>query len=212
MGKGARILHGIAALTAWGALALQLSLSLAAAPDSGQSIAAALWRFLGFFTILTNALVALVASVTALAPGHALAAPRVRFMTLVTIALVGIVYSLALRHVWNPQGWQAVADHALHDAVPLLFVASWLAAPHGGLGWRDIGWSLLPGLLYLAYALARGSFDGWYAYYFLDPATLGYRSLLGNVAAILAGVSILASLLFGLDRVLGHRRRSKIAA
>ncbi|WP_447762327.1 Pr6Pr family membrane protein [Sphingopyxis panaciterrae] len=206
MGKGARTLYGIAALAAWGALVLQLSLSLSVAPEAGQSVAAALWRFLGFFTVLTNGFVAVVATAVVLAPHHRLASTRMRFMALVSIAIVGIVYSLALRHIWDPQGWQAVADHALHDAVPLLFILAWLVAPHGGLGWRNIGWGVVPGLLYVIYAFARGAIDGWYAYYFLDPRALGWPALFGNVAAILAGVLIVALLFVAIDKLLATRR------
>ena len=36
------------------------------------------------------------------------------------IAIVGITYSLLLRHMWNPQGTQKIADVLLHDVVPVL--------------------------------------------------------------------------------------------
>jgi hypothetical protein len=39
------------------------------------------------------------------------------------IAIVGIVYSFALRHIWDPQGLQKIADMLLHDSLPVLYVA-----------------------------------------------------------------------------------------
>lgn len=206
MGKGARIFHGIAALAAWGALGLQLALSLAAAPEAGQSVAAAIWRFLGFFTVLTNLFVAIVATAAALAPRQALASARVRFAALVAILLVGIVYSFALRHIWNPQGWQAVADHGLHDVTPLLFLIAWLVGRHGALGWRDAPRALVFPAAYLAYALARGAVEGWYAYYFLNPAQQGWVQFLVSVAAILGGVMAAAWLVIGFDKLLARMR------
>ena len=44
------------------------------------------------------------------------------------IAIVGIGYSLLLRHTWDPEGLQKVADILLHDAVPVMFVGCWLIA------------------------------------------------------------------------------------
>ncbi|WP_033074876.1 Pr6Pr family membrane protein [Sphingopyxis sp. MWB1] len=205
MQKSARWLHLLAALVAWAALTLQLVVLVQRFDADGQSVAAALWRFFGFFTILTNLFVAIVASTAALRPCHALAAPRCRLAALAAILLVGIVYSLALRHVWNPQGAQAVADHGLHDATPLLFLLAWLAAPHGGLGWRDWLWTLAFPLAYLAYALMRGAYDGWYAYYFLDPVTQGWGAFALSVATIIAGFLLIAGLLLGLDRWLADK-------
>jgi hypothetical protein len=206
MGRGARTLHIIAALAAWGALGLQLALSLAAAPEAGQSVAAAIWRFLGFFTVLTNLFVAIVATAAVLAPRQALASARVRFAALIAILLVGIVYSLALRHIWNPQGWQAVADHALHDATPLLYLLAWLSGRHGTLGWRDAPRALVFPAAYLAYALARGAVEGWYAYYFLNPAEQGWAQFLVSVAAILGGIMAAAWLVIALDKFLARMR------
>ncbi|MDZ3831070.1 MAG: Pr6Pr family membrane protein [Sphingopyxis sp.] len=200
-----RIVHGIAALVAWTGLGLQLGLLVRDYLADGLSAGAALWRFLGYFTIVTNLFVALVASAAALAPRHRLASPRVRFAALCAILLVGIVYSLALRHVWDPQGLQAVVDHALHDAAPLLFLLGWLYAPHGMLGWRDLVWALPFPLAYLAYAVARGAVEGWYAYYFLDPSHQGWGAFWGTVAAIVAGFLVMAALILMLDRWLARR-------
>lgn len=195
-----RIIAGITALVAWLGLALQLLLLIGQFTDAGQSAGVAIWRFVGFFTILTNLLVAIVASVAAVAPHHRLASTRMRFATLVTILLVGITYSLALRHLSQPEGWDAVANHALHDATPLLFLLFWLVARDGTLRWRDIVWGVVPGFLYLLYALARGAFDGWYAYYFLNPVTLMLPDFLRNIVLLLIGISALAALFVAVDK------------
>ena len=111
-----RALYIMTALVAWAALALQLAIITSSLTGAGASTAFSVWRFLGFFTVLTNLAVAIVASAMAWWPTSNLAGPRSRLMTATAILLVGIIYSVALRSVWDPQGWQAVADHALHDA------------------------------------------------------------------------------------------------
>ena len=189
---------------AWAALALQFALIVARMTGEGTSFGAAAWRFLGFFTILTNGGVALVATAMVLGPQSMLAGPRARLATASAIVIVGIVYSVALRATWQPTGWQAVADHALHDVTPPLFALSWLLAGHGALAWRDIGWALAAPSLYVAYALARGAVDGWYAYWFLDPGALSAAAIAGNLAVLLAVFSLVAALLVAVDRWLAR--------
>jgi len=36
------------------------------------------------------------------------------------MTMVGAGYTLLLRHLWNPQGAQKLADILLHDVVPVL--------------------------------------------------------------------------------------------
>ena len=202
MTRAGRLAYAASALVAWGALALQFALLAAQFVQEGHSLAAALWRFLGFFTILTNLFVAVVATAAALAPAHRLASPRIRFAALVAALLVGLVYSLALRHIWSPEGWQAIADHALHDASPVAFLVAWLVGSHRRLAWRDAGGALLFPFAYFVYAMGRGAIDGWYAYYFLDPSQLGALQMGGSFVAILGATLFLALLLIAADRTL----------
>ncbi|HEY5288554.1 MAG TPA: Pr6Pr family membrane protein [Caulobacteraceae bacterium] len=207
IGRWARGAAALTALVAWGGLALQFALTFQTMTSEGASPGAALWRYLGYFTILTNLGVAIIASMMTLAPGAPVAGPRARLMTAASIAFVGIVFSVALRSTWSPTGWQAVANHALHDATPLLFLLSWALAGHGLLKWRDAGWALVPPGLYCAYALIRGTVDGWYAYWFLDPAKLGLAKLSLSIAALLAALLIVAVMLVAVDKWLARRPR-----
>jgi hypothetical protein len=196
----ARILALVTACVAVAALALQLFLIIQALSRDGVGIAVAVWRFFGFFTILTNCGVALVGTAMVISPDGALASARARLVVAVSIVCVGIVYSVALRAIWDPQGWQAVADHALHDATPLLFFATWTLARDGTLGVRDAAVALLPPLTYCIYALIRGSMDGWYAYWFLDPRKLGLASMTVNIAVLVLAFGVVALALVWLDR------------
>jgi hypothetical protein len=188
-----RSLAGMSAVIGWAGLALQFWLILRT-----FGVAEGAWRFVAFFTILANVGVAVVAS--AMATGtRGLATPKVRYAAAVSIALVGLIYSLWLRKTWDPQGLQKLADHALHDAVPVLFLGAWIASLHEQLKWRDILWALLPPALYLVYALARGAVDGFYAYWFLNPATQTSAQIASSIVVLLAAVAVIAAVLNTID-------------
>lgn len=199
-----RVAAAITALVALGALGLQLVLLKTLLAAQGFSFAQSLWRFLGYFTLLTNIGAAIVTGMMAVSPNSRFAGPHARFATAVSIAVVGLVYSIALRAAWNPTGWQAVADHALHDATPLMFLTAWALSDHGRLRWRDALWGALPPALYCVYAFIRGVADGWYAYWFLNPARMSMAQLAGTMGVLLTGVLLVAITLLTVDRWLGR--------
>ena len=198
------IVASIVALVAWATLALQLGLDISHMGARGEPLAVTIWRFFGFFTILANLGVAIVASAMAIKPDGSFAGPRVRLVTATAIALVGIVYSLLLRRYWQPTGWYAIADHALHDVVPPLFVLAWLLSGHGRLEWRDTLWVGAAPAAYFGYTLARGAFDGWYPYWFLDPSNLSPAQMVMNGLLLLAGFLVAGLVLVAADRWLGR--------
>jgi hypothetical protein len=112
--------------------------------------------------------------------------PSVQASAAVYIAIVGIVYQLLLRHLWNPQGAQWVADTLLHSIIPVGYVLYWwLFAPRDELSWKNaIGWLVYPGA-YLVYTLARGAVSGLYPYPFVDVNTLGYGGVLARAAVLM---------------------------
>jgi hypothetical protein len=192
-----RIYAAIGALLGWFALALQLYLMLVQAP--GPERLGAVINYLSFFTILTNILTASVFSAAALQPkggwGQWLRRPAVQAATAVYIAIVGMVYQLLLRQLWNPQGAQWVADVLLHSIIPLGFVLYWLLfAPRAGLIWKDaLTWLIYPGV-YLVYVLARGAVSGLYPYPFVDVKVLGYAGVLarsGGLLLVFLGMGLL---------------------
>lgn len=195
----ARGFAAVVAAVGWAALALQLVLIV---DKLGLGLGA--WRYLGYFTILTNIGAAVVASAVALGSGARIGGARARLMAATSIALVGLVYSIALRSLWIPQGLQKLADFGLHDVTPLLFVTMWALAPHGSLDRKDFAWALAPPALYAAYALARGAVDGWYAYWFLDAGAQSGGELALGIAVMIAAVGVIAALLIALDRWKGR--------
>jgi hypothetical protein len=126
--RAAQLLHGCTALLCCLALIVQYALVIG---DLGVAFGS--WRYFGFFTILTNLMVAIVSTATALRSGSPLASATLRHAALTSVLIVGITYSIALRSLWNPVGLQKLADIALHDLSPLLYLVAWVVAPHPGL-------------------------------------------------------------------------------
>ena len=185
-----RVYAALGAFLGWFALALQLYLMLVQAP---AAMLGAVITYFSFFTILTNFLVALVLTAAAVRPraqwGQWVLRPSVQASTAVYIAIVGIVYQLLLRHLWNPQGAQWVADVLLHSVIPVGYVLYWwLFAPRDELSWMNaIGWLVYPGA-YLVYTLARGAVSGLYPYPFVDVNALGYGGVLTRAARTDVGI------------------------
>ena len=198
------MLGGIIAAAAWYALALQLSILL----RTSTNWAGTLFNFFGYFTILTNTLVALVltAPTVPLTGTARFATPNVRTAAAVYIAIVGIVYVVVLRELWNPQGAQALADLILHKLVPILYLGYWLVfEPHGRVRWRAaLMWLIYPAI-YLTYSLVRGAMTGWYPYPFLDVGTIGYARVLVQSGVLLAVFLVMSTLVIGLDKAIARR-------
>lgn len=204
MDRTGRTAAGLVAAIGWTALAIQLPLSLTASHAAGRSTAGALVLFFSYFTILTNILVAVV--MTALALGRRVSTSLAGAATL-NILVVGLVYSAVLRAIWTPEGWQKVADHLLHDVVPVAALAVWLIfVPKGRLSFRNLPVWLLYPLAFLGWSLARGSLDGWYPYPFLDAGRLGLAVVLRNALVVTVLFLTLGALLVMLDRWLGRGR------
>jgi hypothetical protein len=161
-----RALMAVIAIAAWSALLLQFPLSIATSRSNGMTLIGAVITYFSFFTILTNLIAALGLTFSLLAPssrwGAFFSSAGVSSGTALYIAMVGTVYSLLLRHLWNPEGLQKVADVILHDVVPVTYVAWWiLFVPKSGLRWKDtLSWSIYP-MVYLAWILLRGAIAGF---------------------------------------------------
>jgi hypothetical protein len=193
-----RIYAVTGALLAWFALALQLYLVIIQSPP-GLAMLGEVITYFSFFTILTNLLVALVFTAIAMrSPAgwvQYFSSPSVQGGTAVYIAIVGMVYQLLLRQLWNPKGAQLLADMLLHAVIPLAYVVYWLIfATRTRLRWTDaVVWLAYPGV-YLVYVLARGAVSGLYPYPFVDVNALGYGGVLAR-AAVLMGVFLAMGLL-----------------
>ncbi|WP_242125801.1 Pr6Pr family membrane protein [Sphingobium sp. Sx8-8] len=189
---------GVVALTAAAGLAIQFHATF----DQSGSVGGTLWVLARYFTIWTNAAVALAFAGVAL--GARVTARRIGGVTM-AILLVGVVYGLLLRGLMSLSGGAVLADLLLHKLVPVLAVLWWIAcAPKGKLRRSDpLWWAVFPGA-YLPYALLRGAMEGTYAYPFINVARLGIGQVLLNALTIAAGFLIAGYALLWMDRLLGR--------
>ncbi|MGK2863651.1 MAG: Pr6Pr family membrane protein [Chitinophagaceae bacterium] len=179
---------------------------------NGQKTTETIWNFFSYFTILTNLMVALCLSFilfgTGSPSGKFFSKPPVIAAIALYIFIVGLVYNIILRFIWEPRGLQLWVDEALHVVVPILFVSFWLLmVPKGKIKWiHPFKWLIYPAV-YLAYSLLRGTFSGFYAYPFIDVKQLGYTHVFLNAAGLMLVFIISGFLLTAIDKFMS---RSKI--
>ncbi|GAA5225248.1 Pr6Pr family membrane protein [Membranihabitans marinus] len=168
-------------------------------------------RFFGFFTIQTNILVALFFTVSAFN------ITRPPFKVLLTkgsitaltafILIVGSVYQIVLRSIWEPTGLQYVVDELLHTVIPLYMLGYWIFnVEKQDLPLKKVlNWLLYP-LIYLVFVIARGSLSGFYPYPFLNIDEIGFEKALGNIAIIFVlALVLLATLSWGGKIIIKNR-------
>jgi hypothetical protein len=119
-----------------------------------------------FFTIQSNLIVGLTSAFLALRERPATELFRVvRLIGLVAITVTGIVYHVALAHLFDLESWSLVGDQLVHTVVPLLAVAGWLLLGPRGLTSVRVAWlSLVFPLAWLGFTLVRGAVVHWYPY------------------------------------------------
>ncbi len=190
----------IAAIT-WFAVILQFYLQIV---NRTTGVGEAVIRFFSYFTILSNIIVAVCFASLTLQKGKAFRFfSNAGVLTAVTvyIFIVGLVYNLVLRSLWNPQGWQLVADNLLHTVTPLLTLIYWFVyTSTKSISLKQTaGWLLYP-LFYLVYVLIRGSFSNFYPYFFIDVSKLGYAKAFTNALYVTACFLFVAVLLTWLGK------------
>ncbi|MEO7432835.1 MAG: Pr6Pr family membrane protein [Dokdonella sp.] len=194
----------VVALTAWFALALQYVLIIVS-PGDGIGPLLATFRYVAFFTIISNVMVALTATFAVLPGSSSVAAlfrsARLRGCTALCIGITLAIYHSILAATWDPQGAQWLADVTLHYAVPLLYLAWWfLFAPHGELGWFDaVRWLLFPAV-YVTCVLLRGAWLHEYPYPFIDVDALGAAAVARNAVGVGLLFLVVGLALVALDR------------
>jgi len=193
----------------WLALAIQMFLVVRIVTDAGQPPINGVINTLSYFTVLTNLLVATVVSASALR-GHSdtfLTRPSTMSASALYIFVVGLIYSLVLRDLWEPTGLQRAADIALHDLMPILYVLYWLLfVPKGTLRWSQPFYWLTYPLVYFTYSLLRGALTGQYLYPFADVNALGYATVLVNGAVLLGAFFVLGLIVVTIDHAIAWFR------
>ena len=201
----------LGALLAWFAVIVQYVLMI---ENREASVFESTVRFFSFFTILTNTLIALYFTSMWLGRhtklGRLFQRPGVVTAITVYITVVGLVYQLLLRQIWEPQGLQRLVDELLHSVNPLYFVLYWyLYEEKSTLKWNLIpGWLIYP-LVYVIYILIRGSFSGFYPYPFVNVAELGMSQVLLNSFGLMFVFIGFCALYIGGGKLLSRTQESQ---
>ncbi|GAC1451576.1 MAG: Pr6Pr family membrane protein [Chitinophagaceae bacterium] len=148
-------------------------------------------RYFSYFTIQTNLLITICYTILLFSAGSAAGKFFSRQQTLaaitVYIVIVGLIYNMILRFLWNPAGLQKLVDELLHAVIPVLALIYWLVfTAKNKLQWKSIlPWLIYP-FAYIIYILIRGSISGFYPYPFINTTQLGLNKVLVNSVAIAA--------------------------
>ncbi len=211
--RAARWWHAVTFVVAVSALVLQLWLVLIGVrvlvDVEVPPLPVRLGRFVSYFTIQSNLLVAVVAGRLTRDPGSDGRLFRVlRLDAVVAIAVTGIVHYVALRPLLLLSGASWWADLGLHVMVPLLAVAGWVAfGPRPRVDLRTAAWAIVWPPLWLGWTLIIGAITGWYPYPFLNAGVLGYPRVL--VTSLV--VTVVFLVLIGLVAVVDRRAQQRPA-
>jgi len=205
--RNRKIFAATGALLTWFAIIAQLALAI---ENRTTSVGEAVVRFFSYFTILSNLLVALYCTFQLL-PGNTglhrlFRRPGTISAITAYITVVGIVYQLLLRHIWEPHGLQKVVDELLHSVIPLLFVIYWVIyEDKRQLKWRFMLYWLIYPIVYAIYTVAHGYFSGFYPYPFVDVNKLGYAVVMGNAFGLFIAFFFFSGALIGIGKLIVKR-------
>ena len=198
------VIRLIAGLGIVAAIVAQLAFSL----DYGvPDVPSFLVNFFSFFTILSNALAAIVLLAGAYFEFRKAPTPAsytlVRGSVTAYMVTTGVVYNLLLRGISLDQAttlpW---SNEVLHLIAPIYLLLDWLLAPgRGRIAVRDFPVILAFPAAWLVYTLIRGPIVGWYPYPFLDPSQeRGYGAVLVYSIAIAGFIAIMGAIVVGISR------------
>lgn len=156
-----------------------------------------------YFTVWSNILAAVIMTMLAINPDRHGSLFRVlRLDALVMMIVTGIVYN-AILNTGGHEGWDFWSNGIQHTWGPILvFVVFVISGPRGWITSSAIFASLILPILWLAYALIRGSVIGAYPYDFLDVNAHGMASVLMFVLQIVVFAIILGYLLMLIDAIM----------
>lgn len=93
-----------------------------------------------------------------------------------SMVIVGVIYNLLLADAApDPRDigydWPVVPNVIMHTLMPIFIFVEWLVTnKEARLRWTQTLWVLIYPISWLTFTLIRGSVQGWWPYFFIDPA------------------------------------------
>ncbi|MEZ2445483.1 Pr6Pr family membrane protein [Chitinophaga sp. RCC_12] len=168
-------------------------------------------RYFSYFTLLTNAMVAISSTVLLLASnsswGRFFARTTTATAIAVYITIVALIYNVILRPLYQFEGLQKILNEVQHVIVPVLFVLYWCVFVNkSSLQWKDfLPWLWYP-LIYVLFVLIRGSFSGFYPYPFINLNDLGFRQTLINALGMGVLFALMSLAFIGVGKLWSRKK------
>lgn len=132
-----------------------------------------------------------------------------RLSLTVALIVVGVVYHLLLADAAPDirdagYQWPVLPNQIIHTYAPILIVFDYLLSVKAfQIKLRAALWVAVFPLVWLAFSVIRGSLDGWWPYWFIDPnGDGGLTGMLSYVGAITVFFLILGFLVLGIKKLL----------
>jgi hypothetical protein len=159
---------------------------------------ARIWDLARYFTILTNALVAvaMLQEATGRPPQ-----PDLHLTGVINITMVCLIYQTLLAPPEPFQGLNWWTDFGLHLFVPVATLLWWLAYGPRDQPLRRLPLWLIWPVAYCLYALIRGALTGRYPYFFLDVARFGATQIAINIVGLVLVFAVAGAVIWGMGRL-----------
>lgn len=199
-----KVFAAVGALFGWFAVVFQFWLMM---QNRTRPVPGTIIQFFSYFTILTNTIVAIYFTLMLRGAKGWVARASTATALAVYIIVVGLVYNLILRQLWEPKGLQKMVDEVLHTVNPLYFLVYWVMfVRKDELKWKHVFQWLAYPFVYCIYVLIRGGLTDLYPYPFIDVTKLGMGTVLLNCVMLFAGFILLSLLFIGIAKTLTARR------
>jgi len=198
----------ICALIAWVVVFLRfVDMSI-----SGEynSIGETLIAFFGYFTVLTNILIAIAFTAPLLKPDRKLSnffmRPAVRAALASYILIVAVVYHVLIVSSFDPQGFTLITTTGLNTVMPILYIIDWLfLAEKRPISYKHLPyWGIYPAV-YGVLTIIRGSLTAVYPYSFLNVTDLGIENVMLNMVGFVAVFVIVGAVFIAAAHLISNR-------
>lgn len=201
------IYRAFGAALVWAVLAIQYV--LITTNGLHANIGAATISYFGYFTILTNFLVAFALTAPFLGVSNKIRQffkrPAVRAAIALYILVVAVVYHLLLAHLWEPQGWQKFTDLCLHTIIPMVYLIDWIVfADKRPMRYARIPYWVIYPAGYGLFIILKGAIAGTYPYPFLNVAELGLSGVMINMVGFTTLYAVGGAVFISLGRLLSR--------